>query len=249
MKKIISLNLTRLYVKEIGSLGRNVVQTATASPANGIIPQKILADISAALVVYDGAVGKITPSEAAALSVTLDDERDNIILGLKGLAMASRYRNNDAIKSAGRKVEDAIRRRGWQMQADSYLAETNEINQLLADINASAELKSAVTALNADELIVQLADANKRFEDNERARVEAGVAKGNITSAQAVGQLRSSILTLFNFLNSVAGVYPEVVTTINSINGVIEPFTTQLKTRVTSTENAKMAAKADEAKN
>ncbi|MBP8849708.1 MAG: hypothetical protein KBG80_04045 [Breznakibacter sp.] len=79
MKKVINLSLTRLYVNELGTLGRNVLQVASASAANNIIPQIILSNISDVLVLYDGAVGKITASEATLLSGQLDDERDELI--------------------------------------------------------------------------------------------------------------------------------------------------------------------------
>lgn len=249
MKKVINLSLTRLYVNELGTLGRNVLQVASASAANNIIPQIILSNISDVLVLYDGAVGKITASEATLLSGQLDDERDELIWALKGLVMATRYRTNEAIKSAGRKLEDAIRHRGWHMQSDSYAAETNEINQLLGDIKSSDELQSAITLLNATEVVEQLGITNRRFEENEQSRIAGKVAKGNVSSTEAIDQLRKSILTLFNYLNSVSGVYPEAAMAINSINGVLEPFATQLKARATSAVNNKLAAEANQAQN
>ena len=219
---------------------------ASASAANNIIPQIILSNISDVLVLYDGAVGKITASEATLLSGQLDDE---LILALKGLVMATRYRTNETIKSAGRKLEDAIRHRGWHMQSDSYAAETNEINQLLGDIKSSEELQSAITLLNATEVVEQLGITNRRFEENEQSRIAGKVAKGNVSSTEAIDQLRKSILTLFNYLNSVSGVYPEAAMAINSTNGVLEPFATQLKARATSAVNNKLAAEANQAQN
>ncbi len=239
MKKIISFNISKLYVKELGTLARNVSGSARGLVRGNLIPLKMVDDLDAAIVVYDGAVGKITASEATQLSARLDDDRDDVVLALKGLVMSAKYRSNEPIRLAGRLLEEAIRHRGWQMQAESYAAETNAINQLLGDIKATAELKSAVTSLHADELIEQLVASNQLFVDNEHSRVAAGVAKGDVSSLEAVIQLRKSILTVFNYLNSVSGVYPQVETTIDTINGGIEPFAKLLKTRVTLAENAK----------
>lgn len=241
MKKIISFNISKLYVKELGTLARNISITSRVLINNNLIPQKMVDDLDSAIVVYDGAVGKITASEAAAVSAQLDDERDDVIMAIKGLVLAAKYRTNEPIRMAGRKLEEAIRHRGWNMQAESYASETNAINQLLADVAGSNELQGAVSTLGASELIVELETSNRLFVENEKSRVENNVAKGDVSSLQAVTQLRKSIVMHFNYLNSVSGYYPEVENVIGTINGYIEPFATQIKTRSTLAENAKNA--------
>ena len=130
MNKIISFNISKLYVKELGTLARNLSLTVLELAKTKQIPSKMVEDLDAAIREYDGAVGKITASEAAQVSAQLDDQRDDVILALKGLAMAAKYRSNETIRSAGRQLEDAIRHRGWQMQAHSYVAETNAITRI-----------------------------------------------------------------------------------------------------------------------
>jgi hypothetical protein len=208
-----------------------------------LIPQKLVDDLTVAIAAYDRAVGKLAPSELAALAKTFDDERDSIVLAIKGLVISARYRMEEAVRSAGKKLASCIRHRGWQMQEASYAAETNEINQLLGDIAASPELKSASTTLGSDILFEQLGIANKKFEDNAQKRIVADGAKGDLSSTEAVHQLEVTLQTVFSYLNSVSGVYPEVAAAIDTINGTIEPLAAQIKTRATVVEKKKEEAK------
>lgn len=239
MKKIISFSLSRLFVKELGTLARNVELVVKGLLSGKLIPQKLVDDLTAGIATYDRAVGKLTPSELAELAKTFDDERDSIILAIKGLVISARYRMEEAVRSAGKKIEAAIRHRGWQMQEASYAAETNEINQLLGDIAGTPELKSASTTLGSDVLFEQLGVANRKFEGNAQKRIEVEVAKGDLSSAEAVRLLESTLQTVFGYLDSVSGVYPEVAAAIDTINGTIEPLAVQIKTRATILEKKK----------
>lgn len=224
-------------------MARNVELVVKGLLSGKLIPQKLVDDLTAAIAAYDRAVGKLAPSELAALAKAFDDERDSIILAIKGLVVSARYRMEEAVRTAGKKLEEAIRHRGWQLQEDSYAAETNEINQLLGDIAASPELKSASTTLGSDILFEQLGVANKKFEGNELKRIEADVAKGDLSSSEAVHQLEVALQTVFGYLDSVSGVYPEVAASIDTINGTIESLAAQIKTRATILEKKKEDAK------
>lgn len=244
MKKIVKISLTRLFVKEMGTLARNVLTVVKELLSAKLIPQKMVDDLTAAVEAYNRTVGKITSSMFTAMAKQLDQERDNILLALKGLVVSARYRVEEEVRSAGRQLEEAIRHRGWQMQLDSYVAETNEINQLLGDIRDSIVLKRAVTTLNADSLIEQLERCNRSFEENERQRVAAEVAKGNTTSSEVVHNLQEAIQNVFGYLNSVSGVYPEVASAIDTLNASIETLVEQLKTRATIAAKKKQEAKS-----
>jgi hypothetical protein len=237
MKKIISFNMARLLVKELGTLARNVQNSVKGLLTVKQIPQKLVDDLDAAVVVYNSSVGALTPSELAELAEQYDDERGNIELAIKGVVLSTKYRPEENIRAAGRRLEEAIRHRGWSMQTESYGTETTLIDQLLDDIRGSAQLTSDAATIAITSLVEQLDLCNKRFKENEQKRNAAEV--GSITSNDAVRNLQNSIQTIFGYLNSVSGVYPEVASAIDTLNVAIEPLVAQLKTRATIAEKKK----------
>lgn len=241
MKKIISFNIGRLFVTELGTLARNLQDAVKGLLTVKLIPQKMVDDLDAAIVVYNRSVGKLTASELTELAKKLDDERDDLYLAIKGVVVSSRYRPEENVRSAGRRLEDAFRHRGWSMQNESYGTETTLIDQLLGDIKNSTQLTSDVATLNIGSLFEQFEQGNNRFKGNDHDRVAAEDAKGDMTSAEAVRNLQATIQPIFGYLNSVSGVYPEVAAAIGTLNNSIEPLVETLKTRTTIAEKSKEA--------
>ena len=62
---------------------------------------------------------------------------------------------------------------------------------------------------------------------------------GSVTSVEAVRRLQATIQTIFGYLNSVSGVYPEVESAIDALNVAIAPLVEQIKTRATIAEKKK----------
>lgn len=50
------------------------------------------------------------------------------------MVLSTKYRPEENIRTAGRRLEEAIRHRGWSMQDESYRLETTLVDQLLDDI-------------------------------------------------------------------------------------------------------------------
>lgn len=229
--------MARLLVTELGSLARNLQSVVKGLLTAKVVPQKLVDDLDAAVVVYNRSVGALTPSELSELAKSIDDERGNIELAVKGVVLSTKYRTEENIRSAGRRLEEAIRHRGWSMQDESYSSETTLVNQLLDDIKSSAQLTSDAATVGITSLFDQLGLCNQRFIDNEQKRNSAQV--GSVTSVEAVRGLQASIQTVFGYLNSVSGVYPEVASAIDDLNVAIAPLVEQIKTRATILEKKK----------
>ena len=237
MKRIIAFNIARLFVKELGTLARNVQDAVKGLLSVKLIPQKLVDDLDAAVVVYNRSVGALTPSELAELAKSIDDERGNIELAIKGVVLSTKYRPEENIRTAGRRLEEAIRHRGWSMQNESYGTETTLVDQLLDDIKGSTQLTSDAATVGITSLFDQLGLCNQRFKDNEKKRNDGEV--GSVTSEEAVRRLQATIQTIFGYLNSVSGVYPEVESAIDALNVAIAPLVEQIKTRATIAEKKK----------
>lgn len=237
MKRIIAFNIARLFVKELGTLARNVQNAVKGLLSVKLIPQKLADDLDAAVVVYNRSVGALTPSELAELAKSIDDERGNIELAIKGVVLSTKYRPEENIRTAGRRLEEAIRHRGWSMQDESYSSETTLVDQLLDDIKGSAQLTSDSATVGITSLLDMLGLCNQRFKDNEKKRNDGEV--GSVTSEEAVRRLQATIQTIFGYLNSVSGVYPEVESAIDALNVAIAPLVEQIKTRATIAEKKK----------
>lgn len=241
MKKLIAFNMARLFVTELGTLARNVQNAVKGLLTVKLIPQKLADDLDAAVVVYNHSVGALAPSELAELAEKYDDERGNIEMATKGMVLSAKYRPEENVRAAGRRLEEAIRHRGWSMQNESYGTETTLVDQLLDDIRSSAQLTSDAVTVGITSLLELLDLSNKRFKDNEQKRNAAEV--GSVTSNEAVHNLQAAIQTIFGYLNSVSGVYPEVASAIDDLNVAIEPLVGQIKTRATLAEKKKEEAK------
>jgi len=129
------------------------------------------------------------------------------------------------------------------MQDEGYGTETTLVDQLLDDIKVSPQLTADAATLGVSNLLEPLGLCNQRFKDNEKKRNAAEVANGDTTSAEAVISLQAAIQTIFGYLNSVSGVYPEVAAAIDDLNVAIAPLVEQLKTRATIAEKKKEEAK------
>jgi len=100
--------MARLFVKELGTLARNVKDAVSGVLAVKLIPQKLVDDLDAAVVVYNRSVGSLTPSELTELAAKFDNERGNIEMAVEGVVISAKYRPEEKIRSAGRRMEEVF---------------------------------------------------------------------------------------------------------------------------------------------
>ena len=107
----------------------------------------------------------------------------------------------------------------------------------ILEVDGAIERSVVVVDEEGGDIVVFLGLCNQRFKDNEKKRNDGEV--GSVTSVEAVRRLQATIQTIFGYLNSVSGVYPEVASAIDALNVTIEPLVAQIKTRATIAEKKK----------
>lgn len=238
MKKIREFNIRRLFVDELGSLGRSILTLVKPLVTLKQIPEPLVAGLEQGIKRYEVGVGPKVDKVGTERSRQLDCECDNLIQAIKGAVRMAKFRTPE-LRVAAQRLEDAICNRGWNMQNSAYDVESNSIKLLLADIKASPQLQADSVLIKCDDLLVLLGDRNTTFDTSESDRKEQELAQGGINSYEAIKGVIVEIQRIFDYLNSVSAVYPEVATAIDQINLLIDPLVAKIKTRATIAEKNK----------
>jgi hypothetical protein len=238
MGKVKPFNLRRVLVDELGTFARGVLKSIKTLLASKQIPEPLVVGLEQSIKTYEVGVGPKVDKAGTERSANFDRECDDLIQAIKGAIRVAKHRTPE-LQVAAQRVEDVIRNRGWNMQDAAYDAESNNIKLLLADFRASPQLQADSVLIKFDDLLVLLDTANKKFDQSEEQRKAKELALGGINSYEAVNGLYSELGQVFDYLNSVSAVYPEVATAIDQINLLIDPLAAKIKTRATVAENKK----------
>lgn len=237
MKKVKSFNLHKVLVDELGTFARNLCSIVKPLVASKQIPEPLVTGLEQDIKRYELGVGPKVDKAGTERSRQLDQECDVLLQAIKGAVRMAKYRPDQ--RESAQRLEDTIRNRGWDMQNAAYDAESNNIKLLLADIKASPVLQADAVTIKCDDLFPLLDAANKKFDESEAQRKTQELAQGGINSYEAVRGLNAEIQRIFDYLNSVSAVYPEVATAIDQVNLLIDPLAAKIKIRATVAENEK----------
>ena len=238
MVRILQVNLSKLKVKEVGSLAAFVVAKMKVLLASKQVPEKMVDSIIKANADFDEAVGSGANPEQTKELHEKDDLCDASFQELKGQAIAASLRRDESIRSAGERVLTAIRHRGYNMQEFRIPVQVDAMSQLLVDFEESTTLKVDVATIGATEVVVRLktevADLGGTWQ-----LIQEGKSANSLSSVEATRKLRTLMVQVFKYLDSVSDYEPEVAAAIEQINGAIAPFAATLKSRATIRENKK----------
>jgi Family of unknown function (DUF6261) len=152
----------------------------------------------------------------------IDLRRDEAISGLRLVANAYSYHFDPAIKNAANVLAAAIDKYGAGLARLNYIAETEVIDSLIADIAADAQLAAAVTTLQLDSWITELKTANQLFDTTYINRTGSYASKpdGNLTELRLVttkvyNELMAHITAHFTLTPSDA--YTKLIGELNSL--------------------------------
>ncbi|TCN70131.1 DUF6261 family protein [Acetobacteroides hydrogenigenes] len=239
--RILSLDLSKLQVKEVGSLAAFVIKRLMVLLTGKHVPQKMVDNILDANKDFDRAVGSnVNPEQTKVLHLK-DDVCDSSLQELKGLAIAATVRRDENVRSAGERVLTAIRHRGYNMQEFRIPVQVDTMRQLLADIKESPSLTADIATIGATDVVVRM-EPEVNDLGNFVESIQDVNGADNLSSVEATRRLRSSMSQVFQYLNSVSDYEPEVAAAIEQINGAIEPFAVTIKSRATIRENEKKEA-------
>jgi Family of unknown function (DUF6261) len=118
----------------------------------------------------------------------LDARRDAALSGLRLAASAYSFHFNAELKKAADIIAAAIDKFGTGLVRMNYVAETEVIESLVADVAADAELAAAIAKLQLSDWIAELNTANVLFNTTYLSRTSSYAAKpsGSLTELRLV---------------------------------------------------------------
>ncbi len=178
----------------------------------------------------DAAFKQSQGSEITQELITLDEQRDNALTGLRAVINGYQYHFEQATSNAAKALLNNIDNHGNNIQRLSYQEQTAVLNSIIADWEGQTELTAAVTALNLTTWLDYLKTTNSSFATRYLSRVEeqAANATGDIPELreQATTSYRALIAhikahatlatapqhsTLLEQISVLAGQYNQVV--------------------------------------
>jgi len=108
--------------------------------------------------------------------ISLDDQRDGAIVGLRSITNGYTYHYNEAKSSAARALLSNMVSHGDNIQRLSYQEETAVINSIIKDWQTDQELIAAVTELSIEDWVTQLKQVNDDFSVKYLERVDQAAA-------------------------------------------------------------------------
>jgi hypothetical protein len=165
----------------------------------------------------------------------LDNERDILINAILAQIKTLSKLNLPSLKPYTTVLNNFIDTHGHDIANASYNAETKRIDDLLADYENTADVKSAFAGLNIEILINQLKVVNKEFADLfiQRNEAEAAVEKVNTRAIRL--KTEKIFIDFINAIDYCIMEYEELDYTplCNELNDLITYYKTQLKARTT----------------
>jgi hypothetical protein len=241
MIRVLSFDLSKLQVKEVGSLSNFVIYKLDELLAGTYVPPKMVDSIKASKKDFDGAVGSNANPEETKMLHAKDDLCDDSLQELKGLAVSATRRRDERMRDAGGSIIVAIRHRGYNMHEFRIPVQVDVMEQLIADIKTSPALTADMVTIGAAEVVermeTEVADLKAFW-----GKIQDGKAGDNLSSVEATRRMRAMLNRVFQYLNSISEYEPDVADAIVHINSVIEPFIIAIKSRATIRENNKKEA-------
>lgn len=145
--------------------------------------------------------------QANALSgelMTVDMERDRLIVGLHTMLEGFTYHFDPAKASAASLLLAAIDKYGARISKLHYEIETTTINSLLNDFTNDAQLTSALSVLGLEAWVVQMRTANERFRQIYSSRIGQKTDTVRTPTVELRQNLLNALRNLFAHLTAHA---------------------------------------------
>ncbi|MCX6231304.1 MAG: DUF6261 family protein [Bacteroidetes bacterium] len=165
----------------------------------------------------------------------LDYERDLLLSAMMAQIKTMSKLNLPTVKPHTTVLNDFFDKHGHDIVNATFNAETKRIDDLLADYENTADVKSAFTGLNMDILINQLKIVNKNFADLFMQRNETEAATEKVNTRAIRLKTEKIFIDFLNAIDYCSMEYDELDYTplINELNDLITYYKTQLKARIT----------------
>ncbi len=168
-----------------------------------------------------------------------DLERDDAFLGICLQIESYTHHHLPATRALGVLLFDHLKHFGTGIDRFNYQKETSTITNILKEWNDKPELKAALTTLKLTEWVNQLEATNIAFNTKFLQRAQATgentftntLKAKRVDAAQAWYKLRDAIMSKYTVAENDETDTSLYVTTINSINAVIDKYNVLLAAR------------------
>lgn len=173
-----------------------------------------------------------------------DHQRDEVFSGIVNLLAGNANHFMPDMKEAAQLLQRDLEKYGANFVRESYVSETTDLENIIADWRSKPELSAAVTKLGILSWITELERVNQLFNTKYIARTASYAAETDETTKGKRVEVTAAYDELCKYLNSYAFLNdtPEYRTTISEINALIDQYSVMLKQRRGKTASAKKAA-------
>ena len=165
--------------------------------------------------------------------VSEDEVRDDFITGFIKVVDGNTYHPDKALAANAVTVQLCIEKYGRYIIRQSFVKQTNTVNNLVDDLENNPAVKAAVAALGLGHWVTAIKNANKTFNDTylDRTKEIGERIDGPLLPYRLVIQEKWEELEKYIKANQLLTPLPSGETLINSINTLIDQYITAAKKR------------------
>lgn len=171
--------------------------------------------------------------------VTEDATRDGLFTGFNKVVDGNTYHPDKNLANHAVTIQLCINKYGKDITKQSLVNETNTLNNLIEDLETEPKVKAAVAALGLEIWVTALKEANNKFNDTylNRTKEVGEQIDGPLLPYRFAIQEKWEELEKYINANQLLTPLPSGETLINSINALIDQYTTTAKKRRSGKKN------------
>ncbi|TRX72302.1 DUF6261 family protein [Carboxylicivirga sp. M1479] len=225
-----------LFSSEFYTLVKRIITAIENSSIDEATKSMLKSRLLQQLIIFDEALNRKKTNPLTEKLEQLDDERDNLFMGLRTSAEALTYHWDETIKEAANYIVEVIRRNGWTMHHSGYTAQSASSNALISELQKEPAATHIATS-TLGEWLSNFSKCQNDFENTSVERVKLDTEDKPIVSTtrkMLYGDLKSTLSYLETMaeFNSTS----ELENLIGNINEIITDVTSSAKARKTRRE-------------
>lgn len=226
-------NLNKLRISELLQFIMDVLGICQKyDPEKLLIAPKVEA-LKADNKVLDAAF-KVSPGSSISEQIeTLDERRDDCLIGIRTCAVGFSHHYDSEMAQAGLYVLDSFRTYGKNIARLNYPSETSTVSSLTSDWESNAKYNTALIKLNLLVWARELRSINTEFNDVYLSRVTEKAGEPSVVATEYKHTVMGSYQGLVTRINARAEVDEDgqYLLLINELNELIDKYNTIVKNR------------------
>jgi len=194
---VIIVNFSLLQHKDLHTFGKQVLDIFKEKNVAGTGIDTFLVRVQDSYSIYEKAFEREQKSPFTKLLAQKDAERDEGFLAFRNYVESCSHRNKEGWNAASMKIQEVIRRHGWNAVNLGYKAETSAITSISAELRTG--FTAELTLLSATELLDELDQAQTAFETLQKEILTQPQPEG-LTIVETRPELVKNLKSLFGML-------------------------------------------------